>query len=717
MPRICRWLVYVIVGLICVGMIFAVLVTTVNWNFARPWLSQKISHSIGRDFDMRGDLRLSWRWHSSAWAGEPGHDFGLPVLHVSAQDLRVANPAWARQAQFATLDALDLDLALPPLLVHHVEIPMLSLSQPQIDLERTADGRNNWTFQTENSSTPVAWVLDLGVVEFPTGKINYSDARERTQLQVDVNTLRQAIPFADTLAEVHALAGHNPGAASAAAGTGAAPVQPYALSLAVQGRYRGNAVDGHAKVGSVLTVNDAHHPFPVQVDLHFGASHIMLAGTLVDPAHLAALDVRLGLSGASAANLYPLTGLNLPDTPPFSTDGRLVGTLKPGALSLQYDNFKGRVGGSDLHGTLFYQQRQPRSLLSGSLVSNLLQFSDLAPLVGADSNASKASRGDTFRQPDDRALPAEPFRTDRWNALDVDVTFTGQKIVRSADLPIQNLSTHLTMMAGVLTLDPLRFGVAGGTLDSSLRLDGSAEPLKAQLKLAVRHLKLKQLFPNYETKQSSFGEMNGDTALSATGNSIAQLAAASNGELKLVVTDGTISSTLLEEAGLNVGNVVIDKLFGNKDVKINCAASDFVATDGMLDTRFFALDTEDALITTTGSINLKNEQLNLTVRPQTKGVRILSLRSPLYVKGTFKKPDVGVDTLALAVRGTAVVGLALLVPPAAILPLLSPSHNENLPCAKIIEQMHTASVAPPAGQRERAKAPLDVSAVKVVPAK
>jgi uncharacterized protein involved in outer membrane biogenesis len=137
----------------------------------------------------------------------------------------------------------------------------------------------------------------------------------------------------------------------------------------------------------------------------------------------------------------------------------------------------------------------------------------------------------------------------------------------------------------------------------------------------------------------------------------------------------------------------------------------------MLDTRFFALDTEDALITTSGSINLKTEQLNLTVRPQTKGVRIFSLRSPLYVKGTFKKPDVGVDTLALAVRGTAVVGLALLVPPAAILPLLSPSHKENLPCATIIEQMHSASVAPPAGRREQAKAPLDVSAVKAAPAK
>ena len=59
------------------------------------------------------------------------------------------------------------------------------------------------------------------------------------------------------------------------------------------------------------------------------------------------------------------------------------------------EDFTGRVGGSDLNGTLVYTQRDPRPLLSGDLVSNLLQFSDLAPIIGADSNASRKSRGDT----------------------------------------------------------------------------------------------------------------------------------------------------------------------------------------------------------------------------------------------------------------------------------------------------------------------------------
>ncbi len=50
----------------------------------------------------------------------------------------------------------------------------------------------------------------------------------------------------------------------------------------------------------------------------------------------------------------------------------------------RYEGFRGRVGQSDLNGTLVYEVRAcgrlPRPRLSGELVSNLLQFS----ISGAD---------------------------------------------------------------------------------------------------------------------------------------------------------------------------------------------------------------------------------------------------------------------------------------------------------------------------------------------
>lgn len=80
----------------------------------------------------------------------------------------------------------------------------------------------------------------------------------------------------------------------------------------------------------------------------------------------------------------------LPDTPPYSTDGHLSAELKraKGAI-YRYQNFNGKIGDSDIHGSLSYQVSKPRPSLNGELVSNQLRFADLAPLIGADSNQER----------------------------------------------------------------------------------------------------------------------------------------------------------------------------------------------------------------------------------------------------------------------------------------------------------------------------------------
>src|SRR6202007_3288144 len=99
----------------------------------------------------------------------------------------------------------------------------------------------------------------------------------------------------------------------------------------LKGSYTEAALSGSGKVGGVLALQDANRPFPVQADVKVGDTRIALAGTLTDPAHLAALDLRLWLQGVSMSHLYALTGVTLPDTPPYATEGRLVGQFKPGA--------------------------------------------------------------------------------------------------------------------------------------------------------------------------------------------------------------------------------------------------------------------------------------------------------------------------------------------------------------------------------------------------
>jgi uncharacterized protein involved in outer membrane biogenesis len=177
------------------------------------------------------------------------------------------------------------------------------------------------------------------------------------------------------------------------------------------------------------------------------------------------------------------------------------------------------------------------------------------------------------------------------------------------------------------------------------------------------------------------------------------LLGSANGEVKALISQGSISKFILEAAGLNVGSAVVAKLFGDRQVKLNCMASDFKVTNGLMETRVFVIDTEDATILADGNINLAKEDMNLTIKPQSKGIRIISLRAPLYVGGTFKNPKVGVDKGVVALKAGAAVALGTIAAPiASLLALINPGPQQDSPCGELLAQVKKKPVAPPPGK-------------------
>ena len=702
-----------------------IFVLTFDWNRAKPYLNDRVSQAIGRPFAINGDLVLTWKKPE----GESGWRAFVPWPRLIANDITVGNPEWTKQPHVATIHQLTFVLEALPLLAHRIVIPSVTLDTPAIALERDKQNRNNWTFDlagNEPDKKPSDWKLELQEIAFSKGTLALDDDIKRIHLAATIDTVDNqtlytaangtTIKNADQPAKVPTASDATASGAAASTPVGLGgpdPQQPYGIAWTVKGTYNNAAINGSGKAGGVLRLQDANRPYPLQADVTVGKTRIDLAGTLTNPASLTALDLRLHLSGASMAHLYPLTGVVLPDTPPFDTRGRLIGELRKQGSTWRYEKFTGRVGGSDLGGTLTFAMKEPRPQLTGELVSHQLLFADLAPIIGADSNASKARRADpgaeagekTVRQPADKVLPVEPFRTDRWNAIDADVKFTGERIVQTADLPINHLVTHIKLQDAVLTLDPLNFGIAGGTLTSNIQLDGHATPMQARAALAARHFKIKQLFPKIESVRASVGEINGDARLTATGNSVATLLGASNGEVKLLVEQGTISKFILEAMGLNVGNVILTKLFGDKQVTINCAAGDFAVSNGLAQARTFVVDTQDAVIDVTGATSFKQEALDFTIHPDSKGLRVLSLRTPLYVKGTYKHPDVSINPAVVALRAGGAVALAFAAPVAAVLPVLELKPAPDSVCGKLLADVRQRPTAPPPGKTYRSSKP------------
>lgn len=674
-PKIFAWTFASLVVLLA---ILVLIIVFFDWNRIKPTINSKVSEELHRPFAINGNLAVVWQRELD----EGGWRAWVPWPHVVAEDLSLGNPEWSKQPQMVTLKRVELRLSPLALLAQRVAIPRIDLTEPNADLQRLADGRANWTFKfdpKDPNAEPSNWVVDIGAIGFDKGHVTLDDQSLKTQLDLIVDPLGKPIPFGEIVGDK---------AAKTALEKGAEP-QDYAFALKVKGQYHGQKLAGDGKVGGLLALQDSARPFPLQAQVKIADTSVELAGTLTDPLNLGALDLRLKLAGSSLGNLYPLTGVTLPDTPPYATDGHLIAKLhEAGGAVFRYEAFNGKIGESDIHGSLAYVASEPRPKLSGSLLSNQLLFADLAPLIGADSNAKQKARGGESKQPADKVLPVEEFKTERWRDMDADVEFTGKRIVHSEKLPFNDLYTHLVLTDGVLSLEPLRFGVAGGKLDAQIRLNGRTEPLEGNAKLTARGFKLKQLFPTFEPMKTSFGELNGDADINGRGNSVAKLLGSANGNLKMLINDGAISRELMELAGLNVGNYVVGKIFGDKEVKINCAAADFDIKTGLATTRLFVFDTENAIIYIDGTANMATEQLDLTVTPESKGWRLISLRSPLYVRGKFIKPDAGVKAVPLMLRGAGMVALGVIAAPAAgLLALVAPSGGEPNQCAPLLQQM------------------------------
>jgi uncharacterized protein involved in outer membrane biogenesis len=673
-------------------------VASFDWNRAKPWVQARASSALGRNVEIAGDLTAAWQWRRH----RDGKDVWSPGLRFSGGDVRIGNPEWATQPRFAELKALDIELRLLPLLGRRLDLPSIRLVHPSLDFERRKDGSNTWTFAPSGQETS-AWIVDLGDVEFDAGALHVSDEERALELQVDIVPLEAPIEFGQrvegddpsTRREVVRRVGQ--AAAQrlrAAAEQRAAKAEergktnkppPYLFGWKASGTMAGAAVKGDGRFGGVLAFKEPK-PFPLRADIDVGATEIALTGTITDPTSPDAIDMRLWISGRNLAQIYPITGVALPNTPPYATVGRLAGRFRPNRSLLRYEDFSARVGGSDLDGTLTYRSGERRPSLTGNVNSTLLRFKDLGALVGADSAEDKAARGDETVQARGRVLPSEPFNVERWGATDADVHFTGKRVIRNERQPISDVDTRIRMDGGVLTLDPLNFGMAGGTVAASLRIDSNARPAKGDVSLHARKLELKRLFETTDGLSTSLGEVNGEVKLSGKGRSIADILGSADGTLRALMTQGSVSETLMEEAGLNTANALLSKLRGDRQIRIDCAAASFTAKGGIANADLFVFDTENALIDVQGTVNLRDERVDLTLHPQTKGLRVLSLRSPLHATGTFEHVDVGVDKKSLLLRGGGAIGLAVVAAPlAALLPMIAPGGEAEKSCAPLAD--------------------------------
>lgn len=651
--RIAKWAGLVLLGLI---VLLALVLLVFDPNWLRGPIMRQTTEKTGRALVIEGDLGIDWGW---------------PVTQLSAEGVRFANPEWAEAEQMFTAENIVVGVSLPQLIRRVVFLPEIHLDRAEVFLEQHPDGRKNWLLDREQKDEGSS--VGIGTLTVHEGKIRYADPEQETLIDAQVSTTG--------------------GADGEHAGEARDTLAAEGVKFEAKGRYKGLPMSVGGTGGPVLSMRDETTPYPLDIDARFASTRVAAEGAITSLLRFTSIDLDVELRGASLDQLFPLIGIALPQTPEYRTAGHLVRE----GTTWRYEKFSGRIGNSDVSGTLRVDTAGERPFLHGDLAFRTLDFADLGPVVGAeqDENAAQdaepAEEGEPAGEPPSQVLPTTPFRTDRWNSVDADVTLKAGVIRRPEALPIENLATHLRMRDARLTLDPLEFGVAGGRLTGTVRLDGSSNPLDAALKFDVRRLKLSELFPTLDVAKSNLGELNGRIDLGGQGNSVAKMLGSADGELTLVLADGRISRLMVEAIGLHLSKILEILLAGDDLVEVRCLIADFDAKDGVMHTQALVLDTDIMRVVGSGTIDLGAERLDLTLNPDTKKTALIGLRSPIYIEGTFANPEPSIDTGNVAAQGLGAVALGLINPLLALIPMIEAGPWMDSNCGQLIARAKQSS--------------------------
>jgi AsmA family protein len=96
--------------------------------------------------------------------------------------------------------------------------------------------------------------------------------------------------------------------------------------------------------------------------------------------------------------------------------------------------------------------------------------------------------------------------------------------------------------------------------------------------------------------------------------------------------------------------------------------------------RSLAFDTSDTILIGSGTINLREEKFDVTIRPRPKDRSLLAFRTPLKVDGSFRQPKVHPDLARIGLRGAIALTLGSITPPAALLATIETGPGEDSGC-------------------------------------
>ena len=633
-----------LIALGIVVLLIVVFLLVFQWDWLIPIVESRASAALGRPVTLA---------HLHVHLGR--------VTRIVADDVVVADPAgFPGGGNLATIDHLGLNVDVMAYIHDRtIKLPSIDVNHPVIDAIALADGKTNYAFPPSqpNAKPSTAPPPQIGDLSIEDGHAHVVDPK----LKADFNL---------------AIATREPEG------------KPAQLVVDAKGTYAAQPITGHFVGGALLSLRDATNPYPIDLHAANGPTHVAIVGTVQNPLSFAGANIKLDLAGPNMALLLPLTGIPLPETPPF----HLTGNLDYANKRIRFTDFTGTLGRSDLNGNISVDPGPERPDVVMDLNSHRVDLKDLGGLIGA-TPGERNQKGETAAQRSEKAravaspklLPDTPINMPRLRAADLHVKYRAGSI-EGRSVPFDNLIIDLDIVNGAITLHPVSFGVGSGHIAANMALTPVGQAIHAKGNVDFQHVDVSSLMA--PTGFKGAGLIGGNAQLDATGRSLAQMLGSGNGDVKLFMSGGDLSALLVSLSGLQFGNALANALGIPNRADLRCMLIDLPLNRGVVSTRLLLIDTTQSNIRGTGTINLNTEALDYQLRTTPKHFSIGSLPAPIDIRGSMKSPSILPDPTVLAERGAAAVALGVLLTPlGALIPTIQLGLGKDNDCNELITQV------------------------------
>lgn len=604
---------------------------TFDLNEYKKYAEDLASKELGRKLTINGEASLGISL--------------IPTLVIN--DVELANAPWAQYPQMVKIKQLKLEFALLPLLQKQVIINNITLSEPEVYLEVSSEGKENWVLGAEEKAAaknlpeptipqktdgavklPVAATSQDGLkvepapekaliagfaaknVSIQNAILMFDDLKAGTQMNVAINSFNLSMNSLD---------------------------DPLNLNFDVT--YDNQPIIGQAVLGSVNEFLKAENPYSVDVNVRAYQIQAQAKGGLK--------NIMSDIGYDLAVNVYnPAGNFGAPET---TLIANLIGNTQKVSADISTLNLANNLIAGKVEADIRAAKPYIKANLNSAQI-DLQSFNVQEPLALSLPVFSLIGTAQASNLVPDEKVPYEVL-----NTLNADVILNVRNLIVNEAVSAQNVALTAGLKNGVLNVNPLVFDFGQGDIEAQLNVNSKAQ--KIVLKLNSKNILLQDLHKEFVVENSQdFGIKSGGQTqvfadVSTQGATYRQLVQNLNGQVVTIVGESKVNTGSLH---FLTGNIVTEllsminlKVNKNPEINLQCAV---VRTDlGAGKAKFpqsIAIQSKQLNLVSDGVVNLRNDKINFTVTPSfslsdTNVTQALS--SFIKIDGTLDNPKLRLD--------------------------------------------------------------------------